>query len=84
MQIKYKLGLHLKLTGYYLELLMPVTLEIFRSTKSKITKTENGENIPHLDITEAVLVHCSIVNNGYQLDSRVLYALFLINCLVNC
>ena len=27
----------------------------------------------HLEITEVVLVHCNIVNNNYQQDSRVLY-----------
>ena len=43
------------------------------STKSKITKNENGENVPHLEITEVVLMHCNIVNNEYQQDSRVLY-----------
>ena len=31
------------------------------------------ENVPHLEITELLLVHCNIVNNGYQQDSRVLY-----------
>ena len=30
--------------------------------------------MPHLEITEVVLVHCNIVNNDYQQDSRVLYA----------
>ena len=29
--------------------------------------------IPHLEITEVVLVHCNIANNDYQQDSRVLY-----------
>ena len=29
--------------------------------------------MPHLEITELLLVHCSIVNNNYQQDSRVLY-----------
>ena len=43
------------------------------STKNKITKNENGENVPHLEITEVVLVHCNIFNNDYQQDSRVLY-----------
>ena len=43
------------------------------STKNKITKDENGENGPHLEIAEVVLVHCNIVNNYYQQDSRVLY-----------
>ena len=27
----------------------------------------------NLEITEVVLVHCNIVNNNYQQDSRVLY-----------
>ena len=39
----------------------------------KITKNKNGENVPHLEITEVVLVHCNIVNDDYQQDSRVLY-----------
>ena len=42
-------------------------------TKSKITNNKNGENVPHLEITEVVLVHCNIVNNDYQYDSRVLH-----------
>ena len=29
--------------------------------------------MPHLEITELVLVHCSLVNNDYQQDSRILY-----------
>ena len=43
------------------------------STKSKINKDKNGENGTHLEITEVVLIHCNIVNNNYQQDSRVLY-----------
>ena len=31
-------------------------------------------NVLHLEITEAVLVHCNIVDNDYQQDSRVLDA----------
>ena len=60
-------------TGYYLELLTPETMKLLGSTKSKITKDENGENVSHLEITEVVLIHCNIVNNDYQQDSRVLY-----------
>ena len=48
-------------------------MKLLGSTKSKITKNNNGENIPNLEITEVVLVHCSIVNNNYQRNSRVLY-----------
>ena len=35
-------------TGYYLELLTPETIKLPGSTKSKITKDENGENVPRL------------------------------------
>ena len=52
-------------TGYYLELLMPETMELLGSTKNKITASENSENMPHLAVTEVVLVHCNIVNNNY-------------------
>ena len=48
-------------------------MKLLGSTKSKITKDENGENVPHLEITEVVLIHCNIVNSDYQQDSRVLY-----------
>ena len=58
--------------GYHLELLMPETMKLLGSTKSKITKDENGENVPHLEIIEVVLIHRNIVNNNYQQDSRVL------------
>ena len=58
---------------FSLELLTPETMKLFGSTENKITKDKNGENVPHLEITEVVLVHCDIVNNDYQQDSRVLY-----------
>ena len=48
-------------------------MKLLGSTKSKITKNENGENVPFLGITEVELIHCNIVNNDYQQDSRVLY-----------
>ena len=57
--------------GYYLELLTPETMKLHRSTESKITKDKNGEKVPHLEIVESVLVHCSLVNNDYQQDSRI-------------
>ena len=59
--------------GYSLERLTPETMKLLGSTKNKITKDKNVENAPHFEITEVVLVHCNIVNNGYQQDSRVLY-----------
>ena len=48
-------------------------MELLGSTENKITKGKNGENVLHLEIVEVVLVHCNIVNNDYQQDSRVLY-----------
>ena len=48
-------------------------MKLIASTKSKITKNEYGENVSHIEITEVVLIHCIIVNNDYQQDSRVLY-----------
>ena len=42
-------------------------------TEYKINKDKNGENVSCLEILEVELVHCNIVNNDYQQDSRVLY-----------
>ena len=59
--------------GYSLELLSPETMKLLERAKKKITEDKNGENLPHLEITEVALVHCNIINNDYQQDSRVLY-----------
>ena len=48
-------------------------MKLLGSTKNKIIKDGNGENVPHLEITEVLLVHCNIVNNDYQQALRVLY-----------
>ena len=48
-------------------------MKLLGSTESKITKDKNGGNVPHLEITEVVLVYCDLVNNDYQQDSRMLY-----------
>ena len=48
-------------------------MKLFGSTKCNITKDKNGDKVPHLEITEVVLVRCIIVNNGYQQDWRGLY-----------
>ena len=60
-------------TGYYLELLTPETMKLLGSTKSQLNKDKNGENVPHLEITEVVLINCNIVKNDYQEDSRISY-----------
>ena len=43
-------------------------MKLLGSTKNKITKDKNVENVPHLEITEVVSVHPDIVNNDYQQD----------------
>ena len=48
-------------------------MKLLGSTKSKISKDKNGEKVPHLEIVELVLVHCNLVINDYQQDSRILY-----------
>ena len=60
-------------SGYYLELLTPEKMKMLESTVSKIPKDKSGENVPHLEIVELVLVHCNLVNNDYQQISRILY-----------
>ena len=50
-------------------------IKLLGSTKSKIIKDVNDENVPNLEITEVVLVHFNIVNNDSQQDSRVLYTI---------
>ena len=45
-------------TRYYLELLTTETTELLESTENEITKEKNGKNVPHLEITKVVLVHC--------------------------
>ena len=57
-------------------------MKLLGSTKNKITKDKNGKNLPHLEITKVVLVHCDIVKNDYQQDPRVLYTFGQTNLLV--
>ena len=51
-------------------------MKLLGSTKSKITKDKNGENVPYLEITEVILVHRDVANNSYQKNSKVLYTFF--------
>ena len=40
-------------------------MKLLGSTENKITIDKNGENVPHLEITEVVFIHYNIVNNDY-------------------
>ena len=59
--------------GYYRELLTPETVKLLGSTESKITGEKNSENVPHLEFVELVLIHCNIVDDSYQQNSRILF-----------
>ena len=48
-------------------------MKLLGSTESKITKDKNGEEVPHIKLVELILLHCNLVNNDYQQDSRILY-----------
>ena len=67
-KIKFKIRI-----GYYFELLTPETLKLLWSTRSEIIMNENSKNVPHLEITEVVLVYCNIVRNNYRHDWRAFY-----------
>ena len=47
-------------------------MKLLGSTSNTIDRDKNSENVPHLETVELVLVHCNLVNNDYQQDSRIL------------
>ena len=59
-------------------------MKLVGSTKSKITKDKNVENVPHLEITEVVLINCNIVSNNINEIQESYIHLLIINRLVNC
>ena len=52
--------------GYYLKLLVHETIKLLGSTNTNMAEDKNSENVPHLEINEAALDYCNIVNNDYQ------------------
>ena len=65
--------------GDRLELLTLETMKLLGCTENKVTKDKNGENVPHLQIIEVVLVNCNIANNSYQQESRFLFIILEIS-----
>ena len=58
-------------------------MKLLGNTESKIPKDKNGENVPHLEIVELVLIHINLVNNNHQQNSLEYYIhLFQTNHLV--
>ena len=60
-------------TGYKLELLSSERMKLLGSTKKDADQDKNGEDLPKLESSKVVLVHCSLVNNMYQQTSKVLF-----------
>ena len=48
-------------------------MKLFGSTKKLIDKTRNGENVPSFQVVDLFLVQSNLVDNQYQLKSKVLY-----------
>ena len=44
-------------------------MNLCQSSKSKIIKYKNAENMPQLGINEVILLHFNIVNNDYKQNS---------------
>ena len=63
-KIKNKIVFKIKI-GYKLELLTPETMKLLGNTKKDVDKDKNGENVPKLESSEVVLVHCNLVKNDY-------------------
>ena len=59
--------------GYYLELLTPETMKLLRSTESKITNDKNGENVPHIEVVELVLVSARFQNIVYFCTKQAIW-----------
>ena len=47
-------------------------MKLLGSTKSKLIKNENGENVLYLEINEIILIHWNVFNSNYQQNPRVL------------
>ena len=60
---------------------MPETMKLFGSTENL---TKNGENVPSLEVAEAVLVKCNLEDNQYHQRSDVLYTFLPKNLMIIC
>ena len=60
-------------TVYKLELLTNETMRLLGDGPI-IDTTKNGENVPKLEIVKNVLVFCTLVENAYLQDSKLLFS----------
>ena len=52
-------------------------MKLIGSTESKITKNEICKNVPYLEITDVVFIHCNVVNNSFH-QNKVLHFQYLV------
>ena len=71
-KIKNRIVFKIK-TDYKLELLSPETMKLLGNTKKDVDQDKDGGTVPKLESVEAVLVHCDLVNNNYQQESKVFF-----------
>ena len=57
-------------------------MKLLGSTENEIAKDGNGENVPHIEITEVVLVRCNIFIMNINKIQEYYTLLFQINRLV--
>ena len=60
-------------TCYKLELLSLETMKLLGSAKQDVDKDKDREDVPKLESAEVVLIHCNLVNNSYQQESKILF-----------
>ena len=60
-------------SGFKLEALSENTKKLLGLANSIVDRDRNSENVPNLENVETVLVHCNLVENQYQLSSKVLF-----------
>ena len=58
-------------------------MKLNESTKCKKTNDENGQNVPHLEIAELVLIHCNVLATIISKIQESCTLLFLISRLIN-
>ena len=84
-KIKNRITFKIK-AGYYLELLTPEKMKLLGSIKTKIQNDKTGKNVPHLEISDVLLIPCNLINNKILIINKIQESymhLFLINHLVN-
>ena len=60
--------------GVSLELMTPETQEFLGVSEKLLTGEVDGDKVAKLETVQTVLVHCNLVDNDYQKNSRILYS----------